>query len=348
MQNYRKNNLESGKASLIIIYIILFLLMAVGVIVSNSMGPGKGWVGKILKGKPRKKQRVRPKKSPLKPVAVKPVVVKPFKPLKPVEPVSVEPPKVIAKVETEKKKKAQPSVQELYDSLFKKYRKKFPDPEIGKEYVVYLKSGKAKGKLKSFSDGKIVIQRSGATITYRMNKISKRSYPKLFPKKAAKILALKELKRTLKENAAAEKAMREEDEYIALKTGGTVNGNRKFKFEVEAQPTPERLKKPLVAFADWVKVQQRRIGGRLGEKIYAKQQGRNVVLYMQTSKLFRKQSYDVRFSVVEGMWQVWGFKCIDYGAARAPNQAYIVLLDKKNRIIGGSAINDASDIWVTK
>jgi hypothetical protein len=339
MKKYKKR--KSGKAPVIIIYIVFFILVVGGVIVSNSMGSHKGWVGRILKGKYRKQQVVKPKAKP-KPPPAKPVAAKPV----PVKTVPVEAPKVVAKVAPKEEKKPQLSMQALYDSLFKKYRKKFKDPEIGKEYTVYLKSGKAKGTLKSFSDGKIVIQRSGATITYRMDQISKRSYPKLFPKKAAKILALKKMKKTLKENAAAEKAREEEDEYIASKTG--VAKDTKFEFEVEAQPTPKRLKKPLVAFGEWVKVQQRRIGGKLGEKIYAKQQGRNVVLYMQTSKLFRKQSYDVRFSVAEGMWQIWGFKCIDYGAARAPNQAYIVLLGKRNRIIGNSTINNTSDVWVTK
>ena len=341
MANYQTNDSESGKASIIIILVILLIFG--GLIASNYVGPGKGWVDKILTDKSDKEKIVEsvPSVPTPEPAKITPTI-----------------PEAPPKVEPKKKEEesAENNVKKLYDSLFAKYRKKFPDPKIGKTYDVYLKSGKTRGKLKDFSDGKIVIQKTGVTVTYRLDIVSKKSYPKLFPKKAAKILALKELKKVLEEQVAGEEAKQNEQEYTVVDAKATASNSiprsssssKTFSYNPEAQATPKRLKKPLASFAEWVQVQQRRVGGRLGEKIYAKQQGRNVVLYMETSKLFRQQSYDVRFTVAEGMWQIWGFKCIDHGVTRTPNQAHIVLVDKKGRIIGGSSKDDASNVWVKK
>lgn len=338
MNNQKKKSADAGKASIIIIIIIL--LVVGGVIISNFVGPGKGWIDQLVKGKKIEEKVVESVPEPETP-----------KPLPP-EKKTVEEPKT---AETEQKEEKS-EVQKLYDSLFAKYRQKFPDPAIGKTYDVYLKSATVRGKLKEFSDGKIVIQKTGVTVTYRIDTVSKKSYPTLFPKKAAKILALKEMKKILEERVATAEADEKNQEYTVVTnktSASTLPSSQgaspsKFAYEPEAQATPERLKKPLAAFAEWVKMQQRRVGGKLGEKIYAKQQGRNVVLYMETSKLFRQQSYDIRFTVAEGMWQIWGFKCLDHGAARGTNQTHIVLLDNKNKIIGGSTKDDSSNIWVKK
>lgn len=337
MANNKTQYTEAGKASIIIIIIIL---LVIGVMVlSNFFGPGKGWIDELVKGKAKEEKVVEPAPIP-----------EPQKPAPPVKEVVIEEP---GKPEPEKKEEKS-EIQKLYDSLFEKYRQKFPDPEIGKTYDVYLNSGTVQGKLKEFSDGKIVIQKTGVTVTYRIDTVSKKSYPQLFPKKAAKILALKEMKKILDDRAAAEKTAEKEQEYTVVenKASGSAmpspQGSANFAYEPESQPTPDRLKKPLAAFGEWIKVQQRRVGGKMGEKIYAKQQGRNVVLYMETSNLFRKQDYDTRFTCAEGMWQIWGFKCLDYGVARATSQTHIVLLDNNNKIIGGSTKDDSSNIWVKK
>jgi len=333
MANNQKVSSKSSKASLVIIFLIIGC-----VIVSNFIGPVKGWGDKILKSRDVTTAKKTEPKEPKKIEVVKPA------------------PKVpkIVKIEDEKPKeevKVKSKLQELYDSLFKKYRKKFKDPVIGKEYDVYLKSGTISGKLKYFNDGRIVIQKIGMTVTYQVNVVSKRSYPKLFPKKAAKILALKEMKSILEQQEAdAISSESETPEAVVVKKrkASPRIKNKKMVYDPSAAPTSEELKKPLRLFAEWVKVQHRRMGGKIADSIYAKKVGRNTVLYMKTSKLFRKQDYDVRFSVTEGMWQMWGFKCIDYRIISTPNQAHLVLLDGKNRIIGGSTTNDASNIWVKK
>lgn len=320
------------------VIIFIFIIIVAGVVASNFVGPGKGWLQKFVQGEPKEEKTVKTAPQSEKPVE-KPKVVETKPEVKKAEP---------------EKKAEKSEVQKLYDELFAKYRKKYPDPEKGKKYTVYLKSGiKLSGKLKDFSDGRVVIQKPGVTATYRLDVCSKKSYPKLFPKKAAKILALRDLKKILDERAAAEEAKLAQQEYMV--EGGKVaasnmrgSSSKPFSYDPEPGNTPLRLKKPLQAFGDWVMVQQRRIGGKIADKIYAKQQGSNVVLYVQTSKLFRQQDYDVRFTVTEGMWQIWGFKCLDYGAARATGQTHVVLLDKKQKIIGGSTKKDSSNIWVKK
>ncbi len=169
-------------------------------------------------------------------------------------------------------------------------------------------------------------------------------------------MALKELKKVL--------AKREEEEAKTKEAGPSSDGqgggpsaepgrgasshSAKVVYDPSPAKTPESLKKALKSFAEWVNMQQRHIGGQLAEKAYAKRQGRAVVLYLKTSKLFRSQDYDVRYSVAEAMGQVWGFKCLDHGVIRSPGDAHIVLLDAHNRLVGGSKEYDASAIWVKK
>ena len=335
MENNSKKKSGSGKG----VFFIIFIIIIASVAASNFVGPAKGWIKKISKGKEKGNKIVLNELSTEEPGPTKPTAS-----TKPADPTTVV--ENIKKVEPEVKKKSE--VKELYDSLFTKYRQKYPDPEVGKEYDVYLKSGNTRGTLKDFSDGKIVIQKPGVTATYRLDRVSRKSYPQLFPKKAAKILALREMKKILDERSAAEAPQEVEN----IPTGSAISGKttpaKGFAYEPGSKPTPKSLQKPLTSFAEWVKVQQRRMGGKIGSKVYAKQQGRNVVLYMQTSNLFNAQDYDMRFTVTSAMWQIWGFKCLDYGAARGTSQTHIVLVDQKNRIVGGSCKGDSSNIWVKK
>lgn len=325
----------SGAGTLVVIFIII----VAGVAASNFLGPAKGWLQKLTEKKIPQEEVVKP----VGPVKTEPETIVEVKP-------EIKTPEQKPEI-----KEPEFSVKKIYDDLFDKYRKKFPDPTKGETYTVYLKSGKKlSGKLKDFSDGKVVIQRPGVTATYRLDICHQRSYPKLFPKKATKVMALKELKKILDEREAAKAAelAKKNPPEVATKKISTSTVEKippkPFAYDPSPADTPGFLKKPLTAFGDWVMVQQRRIGGKIGEKIYAKKQPPNVVLYVKTSKLFRQQDYDVRFTVAEGMWQIWGFKCLDYGAANATSQTHLVLLDNNNRIIGGSTKNDASNIWVKK
>jgi hypothetical protein len=374
MKNRRQY--ESGNAALGIIIVII--LIAIGVIVSNYIGPKKGWLSNLIN-----------------PPAPKPIIEKVVQEKKETPKTEIEEkPKEEKKETTEVKepekkqevvKPKGPTFKEQYEALYKKFRKKFKNPIVGKEYKVYLGSkGKTTcvtGILKKHTPGKIVIKSGKVTAAYPINVVNKRSYPKLFPERAAQMLALNVLKKKLKEKKikaqqkkeAAALAEKQKNEPTTQKTETTAIVDNKqtstasktvaqtssptqpqtqpagpLKYSPSPTPTPEYLKAPLKTFVQWVEMQQRKMHGKIANKVYAKQQGDKVVLYLQPSKLFCAQDYDVRYSVTNGMWQIWGFKCIDAGVVYSPEDAHIVLVDEKNKIIGGSTIKDSSAIWVKR
>ena len=372
-----RKDYESGNAALGIIIVII--LLAIGVIVSNYVGPKKGWLSNLIN-----------------PPAPKPVEEKVVEEQDEIDKSEVkETPKVVEEEKTEIKKPEQkPEVEkpkgstfkEQYEALYKKFRKKLKNPVVGKEYKIYLGSkGKTTcvtGILKKHTPGKVVIKSGKVTATYPINVVNKRSYPKLFPERAAQMLALNVLKKQLKEKklkaqkekeaamlaeqkknqpaetitsnisqeekATVASAKESADTAVSAQPQAQAQTAGPLKYDPSPNPTPEYLKAPLKTFVQWVEMQQRKMHGKIANKVYAKQQGDKVVLYLQPSKLFRAQDYDVRYSVTNGMWQIWGFKCIDAGVAYSPEDAHIVLVDEKNKIIGGSTIKDSSAIWVKR
>ena len=97
-------------------------------------------------------------------------------------------------------------------------------------------------------------------------------------------------------------------------------------------------------------MQHRRVGGRIAEKIFAKEHGDDIVLYVISSRLFRRQDYDLRFTVAEAMWKLWSVKCLGHNVVVNPKKCHMVLIDKtkKNKIIGGSTVEDGSNIWIKR
>jgi hypothetical protein len=338
---HTKKNRESGKVNVAVVVFVLVLIASI--LVSNLVGPTKGWIQNLVSSPPPTPAKLPPPPKPkitrvIKKAEKKPVVV-------------VEAPKPPPPPPPEKPVKKKIDMKKLYDEFFAKYRKKFPNPKVGKEYTVYMKAGVIEGKLKKFSDGKVVIQSPGVTMTCRIDMVSKRSYPELFPKRAAKILALRALKKRLAEEREASKEASPEASEASQGSSGNSSATRhrgKVVYDPSLEKTPKTLFGSLKSFGEWIKAQQRHVGGKLADKIYAKRSGRGVVVYVKTSSLFRKQDYDVRYSVAEAMWQVWGFKCADYGVVGNPEDAHVVLLDPNDKPVGGSKENDASSIWVKK
>jgi len=361
---------ESGNALLAII--ILLMIIAIGVVVSNYVGPKKGWLSNLI--------------NPPAPQTI-PITIK--KERKEIIPTKKEEEKIIVeeekKIETKKEiikeevKPKEPTFEERYEALYKKFRKKFKNPGVGKEYKVILGSKPPTrciiGILKKYTPGKITIKSGKVTATYPINVVNKKSYPKLFPERAAQMLALSVLKKQIKTKALKDKKAKEAKKLALAAKNNPPSGklpspqgennvaashqdakaviippkaSTPFKYDPTSTPSPENLKVPLKTFAQWIEMQQRKMHGKIATKIFAKQQGDKVVLYLQPSNLFKSQEYDFRYSVTNGMWQIWGFKCMDAGAVSSPEDAHIVLVDKKNKIIGGSTIKDASAIWVKR
>ncbi len=112
--------------------------------------------------------------------------------------------------------------------------------------------------------------------------------------------------------------------------------------------TPKILGKAVKSYGDWLTYQSNRAGGPIATKIYAKEHGDDIVLYMEMSKLFLAQKYSTRSLVCEQLWHMWSRKCREHGRVKSLDEAHIVLLDNKGKVVGGSRVNSPSDVWVKR
>ncbi|MEA2013361.1 MAG: hypothetical protein U9O87_09865, partial [Verrucomicrobiota bacterium] len=339
---------------------IVFIAFAAGL---NYVGPFQGWfqkyvpaeikkflpIGKEEKEEHKNKQKTPETDSDLLPESLGIEVpdqrkksTGKMKYIKPVEP---------QKTEMEKK----------FDAYYDKFLAKLGFPEPGKKYKIFLRSGgKINAELVSFSKGKVVLKLKYGEMIYPVHNISPKSYKTLFPERVAKIMALKAIHREIQDKAAKEKtqktiassnSIRPKETASSIKHASITRHIRPktpFVYDPSFAPTPEHLKKLLVDFGNWIKVQQHRTGGKIANKIYAKKQGQNTVLYLVASRLMQAQDYDLRFRVTEGMWKLWSFRALEYRKVSNLQRAHVVILDQNNKIIGGSTKNNASSIWVKK
>jgi hypothetical protein len=116
---------------------------------------------------------------------------------------------------------------------------------------------------------------------------------------------------------------------------------------VRPAPTPEGIRPALAAFGEWLKVQHRRVGGRIATRIYAKDSKGNAVLYLVMDPSFLAQDYDVRHRTAVGIQQFWAFRCQGMGVSDL-SAAHLVMVNVQGRIVGGSRPEDPADIWVTE
>jgi hypothetical protein len=118
-------------------------------------------------------------------------------------------------------------------------------------------------------------------------------------------------------------------------------------YDVRPAPTPEGIRPALAAFGEWLKVQHRRVGGRIATRIYAKDSKGNAVLYLVMDPSFLAQDYDVRHRTAVGIQQFWAFRCQGMGVSDL-SAAHLVMVNVQGRIVGGSRPEDPADIWVTE
>jgi hypothetical protein len=318
--------------------VVLLVLLALALpIAAHFYGPWHGWLDPLL----RQPQPSTPSLPPSPPPVVVPV------PPSPVE----EAPPPVTPVPTPEVTPVEPPVfqaEALFDELLATYQRKYPAPEIGKVYAVYLKDGKEDcGELLEAEDGRILLKLEYGKVGYPIHVVSPRSYPELFPKQAAKMLAMRDFQEALKARKADNASAGPDDSTAGGAAVASAPGGRCV-YDPSFAPSPENLRDTVNEFGVWIKAQQRRMGGAVAEKIYAKNHGQHAVLYLQASKKFQAQSYDFRFTVTEALWNIWAFRCLDFGRVADLNQAHIVLLGPDQKIIGGSTAEDSASIWVKK
>ena len=253
-----------------------------------------------------------------------------------------------------------------------------PKPEMGRLYHVRLRAGgEIAGRLEKFADGRITLRTQHGTLVMPIHRVSRHDTLALFPREAARQMAMRDVQKQVnrlietkieaaeKAAAAAEKpvptpAMAEpaavapaaEDEPVeepveeppVLRVATRVG---KPTYDVRPAPTPEEIKPALRAFAEWLKTQHRRVGGRIGTRLYAKEQSGNVVLYLVMDPTFLAQDYDLRHRMAVGIQQFWAFRCQGTGVADL-SSAHLVLVSPKGRIVGGSRPDDPADVWVAE
>ncbi|MDX9980974.1 MAG: hypothetical protein RBU25_13195, partial [Lentisphaeria bacterium] len=187
-----------------------------------------------------------------------------------------------------------------------------------------------------------------------LDRVNMAETAELFPPEAARQLARRDVQQRVDELLAAKRAALDSQEEPA--TGGqeedaaaAVPGEQagELAYDPMPAPTPERLKPTLQAFADWMALQQQRAGGRIVDRLYAKECEGCAVLYLVMDANFLAQDRDVRERTAVGIQQFWAFRCQGTGVVNLPH-AHVVLLDSNGRIVGGSRPEAADKVWVAE
>ncbi len=247
----------------------------------------------------------------------------------------------------------------LYDRRYQEILEKLKPAEIGKKYKLRLRNRQTiVGKLIEVSAGQIRLAIEYGTITMPLNQVDRALYPLFFPERAAKIMALRAVREEIKKRRRERKA--------ALATASGMTGQSPvpdvdseeptasnqlreqgpLRYDPEPGPTPAHLQSNLEGFGQWLKVQQRRLGVKIIDRVYARESGRHIVLYINVNDNYLSQGYDWRFQMAESIWKFWSFRCQAEQNLFDLRDVHVVLTTPDLEIIGGSNECDGADIWV--
>ncbi len=273
---------------------------------------------------------------------------------------------------------AKTELEKMYEALGDIHLKRLRKPRIGRTYTFDFSNGESEeGRLESRSEGAISIRLEHGVMQIPIQGIDARERARFFPEQAARILALRDLGRTARElelvrvreeirrgrelaskgaadesDGATEAGHGEESRGMSgarrsgpfrADTGSTVD------FDAAPAESPDDIKPLLGAFARWLEVQQRRVGGPVAESVHAKRHANgSVALYLEVADAFCRQEYETRFRLTDSIWQFWSFRCHEAGVVPHPRRAFLVLVDADHRIVGGSRPDQSNDVWVEK
>lgn len=339
---------------------LLMVLVTLAVILEFD-GPCKGWFGRL-------RERLQPAPAaPTQPAATTtPPAVLPSPPPPPVATVASSPEPEAA----EPAPPARSELEERYEAIFRRILAELPQPNVGDACEFTLLQGeRVQGTIAKLEAGRITLRMEYGTMTYPVHVIEPRDTLRLFPTIAARYRALAELRQQNQPPQSAPPApvtaislappTVSATTPTALTTpvppppaappppAPTVSRTQVFRYDPTPGPTPEELKPTLAAFGDWLVSQHRRVGGRIADRIFARQQADRAVLYLQLDPLFLSQDYSIRFQTAEGIQLFWGLRCESSGVARS-DHAHVVLLDQAGNIVGGSRLEDPAVIWLSE
>lgn len=133
-------------------------------------------------------------------------------------------------------------------------------------------------------------------------------------------------------------------------------GNRDFttkvaesnvKFNGDSVRTPDHLKNQVLVIANWLENQRARTG-KLVNRIFAADENGRVILYLEVSELFLKQDADTRFAVTKSIQEMWARRCTTDEKCNSLDGAFLVTIDDKQNVVGGSSEKHGLEIWVKK
>lgn len=328
------------------LFLLLLVLVLGAAVVLQFAGPYRGWAQRVLHRK-GETPVVEPGVPPAKSAAVDLPPPPPASQLDFLADDGTSPLAIPEKSEYETR----------YEMLYNRFLEAARKPALGEKCSFHLLDGTlVSGILEELSPGKVVLRLKYGTMTYVIHQIDPRDLEMLFPARAAQRLAMAELRKEtapVPDSDTPEAKMSEPvataDTAPRVKPAETsVVKAKGLVYDPTVEKTPERLMKTLSTFAEWLKGQHRRVGGRIADKIHAKQQGKAVVLYLHMNPLFLEQDYDTQFRIAEGIAKFWAFRCEATGVLRDLSLAHVVMVAPDGSIMGGSTPQDATAIWVKR
>jgi len=333
----KKKKKKSGSSAAPIFFVII--LIVGGVAASNFVGPYKGWINKNDKN-----TNASTKKNPDNPIDNS---------TDSDGNTDAEPDNTVVKKKDDLKLK--------YEEFVAEYLSSHKKPETGKEYKIHSTSGESEAfKLTGYKPHKIVVSKKtagGSTIngmSLHYSTLKTKSKYLFFPEIAAQIVATKKLEKWLLAQNKIKEAT-PEPEIVASNEPKTSTGIKPKRTSYssfknydpsEAKSSP-RLAHAALELNQYLSAQERRNGKfTYKEKCHAKQQGSASVFYMYVNRNFSSADKDFKYQVVDGIRRFWAMRCMSNGVARGSN-AYLCIVHG-NKVIGGSKVSDAEEIWIKK
>ncbi|MDP7742683.1 MAG: hypothetical protein QGF67_14675 [Lentisphaeria bacterium] len=317
----------------IFLVLCVFALISAVFLLTEVRGPFKGWATDVYSA--ANYEEPAPALEP---------VEEPVEEPSPDEPVAEPPPAV--------EPNEPPPMSELELLYNDEYTKAFATmtrPTLGEQYTVKLRNKMdVEGRLDEVAAGRIKMRVEFGTMFIPVDNVHPSEYERLFPEQAAKLMAVKVVNEILKQRAAIASVPDDEPDGATEPARRPPPATGRTKYDPSPAATPEHLKDTRDMYGQWLEFQKRRVGVQFVDKIYAKEAGRNVELYMVMNEGYTVQDYDVRFSLADALWRSWSFRCQGAGLIRSMSNAHLILIDDKLKIVGGSSVHDGADVWVEK
>ncbi len=113
--------------------------------------------------------------------------------------------------------------------------------------------------------------------------------------------------------------------------------------------TPEHLLPVVKELAQWLSMQQRRVGGQLASRMYAMNTGNRCYLYIQMTDVFSQNvGHADKLQFGTSVQHFWAMKCTQYRKVGSERHAHIIMVDAQDNVLVASDSTDATLIRVIR